>query len=93
MQARADHSSDPMHCDHLDGGLVNAEFFWRDHYKFLEDNGYRLRPRYSPDWEPSWIKFKKDPSECEDGYCQLVSSLLQLSLCGCHHTKATPDRD
>ncbi|TFK83401.1 hypothetical protein K466DRAFT_498538 [Polyporus arcularius HHB13444] len=68
-----------MHCDYLDGGLVNAEFFWRDHYTFLEEKGYRLRPRYSPDWEPSWIKLKKDPSECEDGYCQLRLTVMQAT--------------
>ncbi|TFK92735.1 hypothetical protein K466DRAFT_581647 [Polyporus arcularius HHB13444] len=67
MEARADHSSDPMFWKNLFGGLSNAEFFWRDHYKFLEQKGYRLRSRYSPDWKPSWLSTNRKPVECEDG--------------------------
>nr|VWP00764.1 Mitogen-activated protein kinase (EC [Ganoderma boninense] len=26
-----------------------------------------LRPRYHPDWKPSWTGTKKDPEYCEDG--------------------------
>ncbi|TFK74317.1 hypothetical protein BDN72DRAFT_833669 [Pluteus cervinus] len=29
-----------------------AEFFWRDHAVWLESRGYKLRPRYQPDWDP-----------------------------------------
>ena len=38
-----DHSSDPIFFKNMDGGLTNAEFFWRDHYRFLEEKGYKLR--------------------------------------------------
>ncbi|KAH8107733.1 kinase-like domain-containing protein [Cristinia sonorae] len=35
-------------------GLELEEVFWRDHQPWLEQKGYRLRPRYKPDWIPSW---------------------------------------
>ena len=73
MEARADHSSDPFYFRNFDGGLTNAEFFWRDHYKFLEEKGYRLRPRYSPDWKPSWFQTKKRRLDSEDGLAPFVS--------------------
>jgi hypothetical protein len=34
--------------------LNNAEVFWRDRQKWFEKCGYMLRPRYAPDWKPSW---------------------------------------
>ncbi|EED77210.1 predicted protein, partial [Postia placenta Mad-698-R] len=49
------------------GGLVEAEYFWRDRYQWLQEHGYLLRPRYKPDWVPSWQGTKKDYSDCEDG--------------------------
>lgn len=27
---------------------------WRDRQRFLQSRGYILRPRYHPDWVPSW---------------------------------------
>lgn len=36
--------------------LNKSEIWWRDRYNMLERRGYRLLPRYSPDWKPSWIK-------------------------------------
>ncbi|KAJ1299849.1 hypothetical protein OPQ81_003296 [Rhizoctonia solani] len=40
---------------------------WVSFQPYLLSRGYRLRPRYQPDWVPSW---KKDtslhPSDCED---------------------------
>ncbi|KAJ8463347.1 hypothetical protein ONZ51_g10315 [Trametes cubensis] len=38
------------------GGLSEAEIWWRDHQRWLEERGYMLRPRYHPDWVPSWHK-------------------------------------
>ncbi len=73
MEARTDHSADPMFWENMFGGLSNAEFFWRDHYTFLEEKGYTLRPRYSPDWKPSWLSTKRKPIECEDGQPPFVS--------------------
>ena len=31
------------------------------------DEGYTLRPRYQPDWKPSWLETGRRPIECEDG--------------------------
>ncbi|KAK7448444.1 hypothetical protein VKT23_013706 [Stygiomarasmius scandens] len=38
------------------GDLTAAEAFWRDHSTWLEERGYHLRPRYQPDWKPSWFE-------------------------------------
>ncbi|KAF5326216.1 hypothetical protein D9611_000730 [Ephemerocybe angulata] len=35
--------------------LSDKEIYWRDRYDWLLESGYRLRPRYKPDWVPSWI--------------------------------------
>lgn len=34
--------------------LKKSEVFWRDHQEWLEEKGYVLRPRYQPEWVPSW---------------------------------------
>ncbi|KAI0629614.1 hypothetical protein C8Q77DRAFT_1076079 [Trametes polyzona] len=46
--------------------LMPWEFVWRDRYQYLQDNGYELRPRYHPNWSPSWIDTDFDPKYCED---------------------------
>ena len=43
-----------LQVDDRPGGLATAEVFWRDHYNWLRECGYLLRPRYAPDWIPSW---------------------------------------
>ena len=43
QQAREDHR-----------GLLSHEMFWRDHQVWLAEQGYMLRPRYRPGWQPSW---------------------------------------
>ncbi|KAG8956974.1 hypothetical protein FRC03_010652 [Tulasnella sp. 419] len=35
--------------------LTDIEITWSKRSGFLETQGYRLRPRYQPDWRPSWI--------------------------------------
>ncbi|OBZ70888.1 hypothetical protein A0H81_09384 [Grifola frondosa] len=57
------------------GGLMPSECYWRDSQPWLEASGYMLRPRYKPDWTPSWKDTKKPYYECEDG---LESSLGHL---------------
>jgi serine/threonine protein kinase len=47
--------------------LAEFEIWWRDHYNFLEEKGYKLRSRYSPDWVPSWTNTNKVDINCEDG--------------------------
>ncbi|OCB88199.1 hypothetical protein A7U60_g4604 [Sanghuangporus baumii] len=46
--------------------LLSAEIAWRDRYEMLESHGYRLRPRYHPNWRPSWLDTKKPVSHHED---------------------------
>ncbi|KAH9858864.1 kinase-like domain-containing protein [Lenzites betulinus] len=57
-------------------GLFRDEHFWRDHYTWLEGKGYQLRPRYRPNWTPSWLGTKKDPDRCEDGRSLLFTTVL-----------------
>ncbi|KAL5492954.1 hypothetical protein ACEPAI_4402 [Sanghuangporus weigelae] len=48
--------------------LNSGERWWRDRYSFLMKYGYQLRPRFRPGWTPTWVRKKKDPLLCEDGY-------------------------
>ncbi|KAF9544086.1 hypothetical protein CPC08DRAFT_716571 [Agrocybe pediades] len=48
--------------------LMRAEYIWRDHYDWLLENGYQLRPRYAPGWVPSWKASGKSRLRSEDGY-------------------------
>lgn len=54
--------------------LDSTEQTWVEMQPFLLKRGYRLRPRYDPDWIPSWLTAQvppgataPDPTECEDG--------------------------
>lgn len=47
--------------------LYEEEFFWRDHYIWLKEKGYLLRPRYMPDWVASWKNSDQNWRRCEDG--------------------------
>ena len=58
------------------GTLVKSELWWRDHYYDILDRGYKLRPRYHPQWEPSWIRSKKDFFSVEDGQATIVSRIV-----------------
>ncbi|KIJ69909.1 hypothetical protein HYDPIDRAFT_171871 [Hydnomerulius pinastri MD-312] len=60
--------------------LLTDELFWRDRYTFFLNRGYKLRPRYHPDWVPSW-EGKDDVilSFCEDRIAQLKSNLLDAT--------------
>ena len=60
------------------GLLSKMECFWRDHQPWLAERGYLLRPRYSPDWVPSWKGTNKAPSYFEDGQRRPVSLVLVL---------------
>lgn len=59
---------------YLHGGLAKHEYFWRDRQPWLQERGYMLRPRYTPDWKPSWLGTTKHYSDCEDGQSTMVSS-------------------
>ncbi|KAJ3832050.1 hypothetical protein F5878DRAFT_729487 [Lentinula raphanica] len=48
--------------------LWPSEIFWREHYHWLKSKGYLLRPRYHPDWVPSWLgstKFARSFEDCQ----------------------------
>ncbi|KAF5326602.1 hypothetical protein D9611_000733 [Ephemerocybe angulata] len=53
--------------------LDEGEVYWRDHYDWLLESGYQLRPRYKPDWVPTW---KANPaldfSQCEDSTVNMI---------------------
>ena len=46
--------------------LLEGEHYWRDRFLWLKEHGYTLRPRYSPDWKPSWVGTNKNRMDCED---------------------------
>ncbi|OCH88105.1 hypothetical protein OBBRIDRAFT_735113 [Obba rivulosa] len=63
----------------LPGYLREAEYYWRDRQQWLEAQGYMLRPRYRPDWKPSWEGTKKSWFDCEDGTGFGVSHLVDAT--------------
>ena len=71
-----------------DGSLMSEEW-WRDRYHVLEKRGYRLRPKYHPDWVPSWKKSGKGTWTGEDGRLSLVSIVHLIS--SMHHNLALVD--
>lgn len=76
QQAREDHRT-----------LLSSEVFWRDHQVWLAEQGYMLRPRYRPDWVPSWTGTGKAWRRHEDGIalwvCATTILLKQLLLTSC----------
>jgi len=52
-------TNDPIPPEELDP----REIWWRDRYNQLSNRGYVLRPRYSPQWVPSWKTSKKETGE------------------------------
>ena len=65
-----------------DGRLFEAETFWRDHYLWLKEQGYLLRPRYDPEWVASWKSdSKKHCLIVEDGQLPQVRKATITSIC------------
>lgn len=63
-----------LHC--TPDTLGDGEIFWRDRYYFFKRKGYILRPRYHPDWQPSWtLCVDALYNEFEDSIIQWVSRL------------------
>jgi hypothetical protein len=58
------------------GMLFRNEEGWRDQYYVIYDRGYALRPRYRPNWVPSWKGLGKDFFAMEDGQPSIVSTLF-----------------
>ncbi|EAU82364.1 other/AgaK1 protein kinase [Coprinopsis cinerea okayama7 len=62
--------------------LHDGELYWRDHYNWLLERGYRLRPRYSPEWVPSWDKDPEVQGISEDSLVFIHSNIndaIQIS--------------
>jgi hypothetical protein len=57
-----------------------TERWWRDRYNDIEKQGYKLRRRYHPQWEPSWRKTGKDFYTAEDGQATIVRFVLHSLL-------------
>ncbi|KAG6901675.1 hypothetical protein C0995_009230 [Termitomyces sp. Mi166 len=61
------------------GRLTDREMFWVRLEPFLSSHGYRLRPRYRPDWIPSWRNCdmrKRNLSEFEDAQIMTRTYLM-----------------
>ncbi|KAF7315847.1 Protein kinase domain-containing protein [Mycena indigotica] len=60
--------------------LNPGELYWRDHSEWLEQVcGYRLRPRFRPDWVPSWhADPRKAPFRiiCEDAWSPFAQTTV-----------------
>jgi hypothetical protein len=61
--------------------LGHGEHWWRDHYQWLKEAGYLLRPRYDPAWIPSWRGTKKDWLHCEDAKVAWVGGRIFYVPC------------
>ncbi|KAJ7450250.1 kinase-like domain-containing protein [Mycena galericulata] len=59
--------------------LYDEERFWVDIQPFLLAKGYQLRPRYHPDWIPSWISKQKGAKEYEDSLEGEFTSVLDAT--------------
>lgn len=71
---------DPSFHNYPPGGISERESWWVERKEELEAAGYMLRPRYHPDWQPSWLKTKKSYSDFEDGQTEVVSVDAHTSL-------------
>ncbi|KAG9123484.1 hypothetical protein FRC07_014881 [Ceratobasidium sp. 392] len=59
--------------------LSDAEKRWVSFQPYLLSKGYQLRPRYRPDWEPSWKATGADPLDCEDSLNSLPVRILDAT--------------
>jgi hypothetical protein len=56
--------------------LTLGERWWRDLSPVLLAAGYQLRPRYQPDWRPSWQGTDRVWDDCED---RVIPSFFRVS--------------
>ncbi|KAI0312540.1 hypothetical protein OF83DRAFT_1176535 [Amylostereum chailletii] len=64
------------------GTLNRVERWWTRHQPWLEECGYRLRPRYQPDWKPSWHSVRTSNKlffEYEDGQSNEYPHILDAT--------------
>ena len=59
--------------------LWEGEIWWAERQDALERAGYMLRPRYRPDWKPSWTGTNKPYDYFEDGQSMDVSDHFPFS--------------
>ncbi len=60
--------------------LYTFEAEWVNRYRFLNDCGYQLRPRYVPNRAPDWAAKGADAVHCEDAIPAPVVSLYQPEI-------------
>ncbi|KAG2126000.1 uncharacterized protein EDB93DRAFT_1189164 [Suillus bovinus] len=61
------------------GALTGYEIWWCQQYQWLKGKGYLLRPRYAPDWVPSWEALQCHPFTCEDGNISRYSHIIDAT--------------
>ncbi|KAI0041040.1 hypothetical protein FA95DRAFT_1501972 [Auriscalpium vulgare] len=71
---RLDGRLNPPESFALHGGITRFEEWWVKHHDWLEECGYKLRPRYQPGWQPSWDPDTDYYAKFEDG--QVTDSAL-----------------
>ncbi|EGO02260.1 hypothetical protein SERLA73DRAFT_86540 [Serpula lacrymans var. lacrymans S7.3] len=59
--------------------LNRSEQVWRDLQPTIKEQGYQLRPRYQPDWIPSWLGTNLDPMFCEDAIRPIVPHVIDAN--------------
>lgn len=52
---------------------------WVSFQPYLLSKGYRLRPRYQPDWVPSWKNTNLRPTYCEDSIDSMPVRILDAT--------------
>ncbi|KAJ7475421.1 hypothetical protein B0H11DRAFT_1865665 [Mycena galericulata] len=58
------------------GGLTSADTYWRDLQPWLEERGFRLRPRFRQGWTPSWRLTGGVAILAEDSYSPLRHQIV-----------------
>jgi hypothetical protein len=59
---------------------MDGEIWWAERQGALERAGYMLRPRYRPDWKPSWSGTNEPYDYSEDGQIMDVRDYIFLFL-------------
>ncbi|KAG9123586.1 hypothetical protein FRC07_014637 [Ceratobasidium sp. 392] len=59
-----------------------AENRWVSLQPYLLSKGYQLRPRYRPDWVPSWKATGENPLDCEDNPSSVPLRVLDATRVG-----------
>ncbi|CAE6471927.1 unnamed protein product [Rhizoctonia solani] len=57
----------------------SVEERWVSFQPYFLSKGYRLRPRYDPNWVPSWKGTDLEPSECEDSIDSMPLRVLDAT--------------